>query len=161
MKRNYPRHENESSINFSLSMKQEQLTNDTCCQAAACPKRNDCVRYTNYLRAQAESEVYSLLNPARLSYSEAGCLHLLMERTERWAYGFKALLGTVPIANKSMLRCGAFGQSQATYYRNLNGQRGLNPQEQQLILQAVTQAGGNPNVGFDRYQEQQVFVTGQ
>lgn len=142
-------------------MNHEQLTNDTCCLAAACPKCNDCVRYANYLRAQAESEVYTLLNPAMLSYSEGGCPHFLIERTEQWAYGFKALLGTVPIANKSMLRCGAFGQSQATYYRNLNGQRGLNPQEQQLILQAVAQAGGNPNVGFDRYQEQQVFISKQ
>lgn len=142
-------------------MNQEQLTHDTCCQAAACPKRNDCVRYTNYLRAQAESEVYSLLNPCKVSYSETGCPHLLMERTERWAYGFKTLLGTVPIANKSMLQCGAFGKSQATYYRNLNGKRGLTPQEQQLILQAVTRAGGDPTVGFDNYQEQQVFFTGQ
>ena len=142
-------------------MNQEQLTNDTCCQAAACPKRNDCVRYVNYLRAQAESEVYSLLNPALLSYNDRGCPHFLVERTERWAYGFKALIGTVPIASKSILRCEAFGKSQATYYRNLNGQRGLNPQEQQSILQAIAQAGGNPTVGFDRYQEQQVFISGE
>lgn len=49
-----------------------------------------------------------------------------------------------------LLWCSIFG-SDASYYRTRRGERPITPALQEKILECVRAAGGNPNVGFDRY----------
>ena len=50
--------------------------------------------------------------------------------------------------------------SESTYYRTKRGERPLTPAQQQAILQQVQKAGGNPSVGFDRYEDVVVYREG-
>lgn len=135
------------------------INDSVTCPLSSCPKSGDCIRFTNYRQMSAESEVYSVLNEKFLKPNDEGCQYLLLEKTERIAYGFTRLTGTIPVANAGDFFCRIpFLGSRASYYRARSGNRALTPEEQQVILDAVEAAGGNISVGFDRYAEEAVLI---
>ena len=121
------------------------------CPKADCPKKDECARHNFYLMALAESESYHILNTTKLQVGPDGCQHFIVPVQEQWAYGFKHLCETIPIGKARNINwCSIFG-SDASFYRTRRGERPITPALQAKILECVSAAGGNPDVGFDRY----------
>lgn len=134
------------------------ITNNTCCPLTACPKSGICVHYANYMKAQ-ENESFEVLNTRLITPTDEGCPNLIVEKTERWAYGFTNMFATMTIGKaKSVNWYGLFG-SQPTYWRAKNGERPISPDEQERLLQKFERCGADVSLGFDRYED--VIVVGK
>lgn len=134
-----------------------ELSSTCCCSIAACPKSDVCYRHLNYQKQMAEAESFEVLNPTRLAPDANGCPHYIVETTERWAYGFKRLYNTIPTGNTKSISWGVYFGSESSYYRTKRGDRPLPPAAQKYILDTVARLGGNPSVGFDRYDDVKVY----
>lgn len=130
----------------------------TVCPMKACKKSGECVRYANFLKARAEKDEYSTINPERVSHGDNGCEHWLVERKVRMAYGFKKLYDSMPVSKATYFWTGAGFGSESTYYRYKKGRYGLDPQQQAILLEKFRRHGADVSVGFDRYQIESVFV---
>lgn len=130
------------------------------CPLADCPKKDECARHSFYLKALAESDSFSVLNTTRFQSGPDGCEHFIVPVHERHAYGFRRLYSTIPVGNARYMNWGVCFGSDSTYYRTKRGERPLTPAQQQFILQQVQKAGGNPTVGFDRYEDVIVYRKG-
>ena len=128
-----------------------------CCPLAACPKSGECFRHINYQKQLAEADSYSVINTTRITPDAKGCPHFIVEKTERWAYGFKALYNTIPTGNARNMSWGMYFGSDSTFFRTKRGERPLTPAAQRHILDTIARHGGNPSVGFDRYQDVKVY----
>ena len=131
----------------------------TCCPKADCPMKDVCSRYAFYLKAIAESESYSVLNVNKLKVTEKGCQYLVTPVQKRLAYGFKHLYATIPTGNARKIGWGRLFSSESAYYRVKRGDYAIEPDVQSAILKYVKEAGGNPEVGFDRYEDVTVYKT--
>lgn len=129
-----------------------------CCPMAACAKSTTCVRYANYVKAIAERDSFTILNETRIHPDVNGCPYYLVPKSIRVAYGFTRLYKTIPVGNARNMSWGIRWGSDSTYFRTKRGDRGLSPAEQQSILATVKKYGGNPDVGFDRYQDEVTYV---
>ena len=129
-----------------------------CCPLAACAKSTTCVRYANYVKAIAESDSFTILNATRIHPDEKGCPYYLVPKSVRVAYGFRKLYNSIPVGNTKYMIWDMRWGSDSTYYRTKRGDRGLSPGEQQSILSTIKKYGGDPNVGFDRYQDEVIYV---
>ena len=123
---------------------------------AACPKSGICVHYANYTEAQ-EDESFEVLNTHTITPKEDGCPHLIVAKTERWAYGFNKMLATMPIGKAHCFNGYSFFGSQPTYSRAKNGQRPLPPKEQKLLLEKFKNLGVDVSLGFDKYKDVEVI----
>ena len=133
------------------------ITNTTGCTHSTCAKKDRCVRYANYQRQFTESDTLSIINPIHVCQTDDGCEYFLIETKQRFAYGFKALAGSVPKKYyDSLLTASSLG-SRSTYYRYYRGEKGLSPTEQQQFLSIIRSLGGNPDIPFDRYEEETVY----
>ena len=130
----------------------------TSCNQAACPMKERCSRYTFYLKAKAESDTLTILNPDKIEVGPNGCEHFIVPMQIRQAYGFTRLYDTIPRGQLKNIHWGVRFGSDSTYFRTKRGDRALSPQEQTAILRAVAQAGGDPSVGFDRYVDAIIYV---
>ena len=130
----------------------------TCCPMTECPKCKDCSRHSFYLKAIAEDESLTIINPSKLHYGPNGCEHRLVPVQVRLAYGFTRLDSSLPKCNANRLRSAIHFGSDSTYFRTRRGERSLSPQEQRAILDCVEALGGNPDLGFDRYSDTTIYV---
>ena len=130
----------------------------TCCQKADCPKKDVCSRYAFYLKAIEESESYNILNANKLQVTEDGCRYLITPSQKRVAYGFKHLYATIPNGNARKVGWGRLFSSDSAYYRVKRGDYPIEPDVQTAILKYVKDAGGDPEVGFDRYEDVTVYT---
>lgn len=128
------------------------------CMMTQCPVKEKCPRHEFYLKALEESESITILNPKRIHYDEEGCEHRLTPQPQRLAYGFKRLAATIPQGNARNMDWGISFGSESTYFRTKRGERPLTPDEQGIILAHVKASGGDPDVGFDRYEDITVYV---
>lgn len=134
------------------------ITPNISCPLADCPKKDECARHSFYLKALAESESLTILNTTRFEPGPDGCEHFIVPRKERLAYGFRRLADTIPIGNARKMSWGFYFGSESTYFRTKRGERPISPATQASILQHVKAAGGDPSVGFDRYEDTIVYV---
>lgn len=134
------------------------ITTNTTCPMAECPKKDECARHAFYLQALAESDDFTVLNTIRLHPTEDGCPHFIVPRVVRMAYGFKRLAATIPRGNARNMDWIVGQTSDSTFYRYQRGERPIAPYEQQLILREVEAAGGDPSVGFNRYEDVTVYI---
>ena len=130
----------------------------TVCPLKARKKSGECVRYANFLKASAEQEEYSTINPECVRHGDNGCGHWLVERKVKVAYGFKKLYDSLPVGNSKLFWTEAGFGSESTYYRYKKGKYGLDAQQQATLLEIFRRNGADVSVGFDRYQMESVFV---
>lgn len=123
-----------------------------------CPKCKDCSRHSFYLKAIAEEESLTIINPTKLHYGPDGCEHRLVPMQIRLAYGFTRLDSTLPKCNTFGLRSAIHFGSDSTYFRTRRGERPIYPSEQRDILDRVKALGGNPDLGFDSYVDTTTYV---
>lgn len=135
-------------------------TTNIGCAATICARKTECALFANYQRQLAEDDNLHILNPEKTPQTAEGCDAFTIAVTQRFAYGFKALVGTIPRVNVSRLRGITDFTCRTTYYRHYRGEQGLSPEEQTKLLDAVRSLGGDPNVPFDRYQDELVYVRG-
>ncbi|MBQ0023277.1 MAG: hypothetical protein KBT29_08575 [Prevotellaceae bacterium] len=128
------------------------ITNNACCPLTACPKSGICVHYANNVKAQ-EDESFEVLNTRFITPTADGCPHLIVEKTERWAYGFVKMLDTMPIGKARAFNGYGFFGSQPTYSRAKNGIRAITPEEQEVLLEMFQRYGADVSLGFDRYKD--------
>lgn len=128
------------------------ISHSVCCPLTACKKSGICVRHANYSKVQ-ELESYELLNTRFISPDENGCPHLLVEKTERLAYGFVKMLNTIPLGKVKKFDGYGFFGSQPTYSRSKNGKRAISPDEQERLLKIFQHCGADISLGFDRYED--------
>lgn len=133
------------------------IQENTCCPATDCPKKDECARRAFYLNALAKSEAYSVLNTKMLQIGPNGCKHFIVPVQERWAYGFKQLYATIPVGKARKISWEKIFSSDSAYYRTKRGEKVISPSEQTAILQFIEDAGGNPEAGFDRYEDVTVY----
>lgn len=124
----------------------------------ACPKCKDCARHSLYLKAIADDESITIINPTKIHYGPDGCEHRLVPVQVRLAYGFKGLDSSLPKCNASGLRTAIHFSSDSSYFRTRRGERPIYPSEQRAILERVKALGGNPDIGFDRYEDIVIHV---
>lgn len=129
----------------------------TCCSVEDCPRKDECARHGFYLDALSESEAYTVLNACKQQVGENGCKHCLLPVQERIAYGFRHLYATVPVGNARKIAWSRLFSSDSAYYRTKRGDRALSPAMQNAILKCIADAGGDPETGFDRYEEVTVY----
>lgn len=134
------------------------MQQNVSCSMTECPKSKDCSRHSFYLQAIAESESLTIINPTKIHYGPNGCEHRLVPMPARLAYGFKRLDSSLPKCNAHGLRTSIRFGSDSTYYRTKRGDRPLYPSEQRAILNCVKALGGNPDLGFDKYQDVTLYV---
>ena len=127
------------------------IESNITCPKADCPKKDECSRHSFYLKALAESESFHILNTTKLQVGPDGCQHFIVPIQEQWACGFKRLCNTIPIGQARNIKWSSIFGSDSTYYRTRRGERLIAPDQQAKILECVRAAGGNPDVGFDRY----------
>ena len=137
------------------------LSPDICCPLATCTKCHACFRHLNYQKQLSEADHYSVLNTHRHTLTGDACPHFIVERTERWAYGFKSLYASIPLGNAHAADFIQLFPSESSYFRSKRGDRPLSPDLQCQILALVAQAGGNPTIPFDRYQDETVYAEGE
>lgn len=134
------------------------ITSQTCCPLTACPKSGTCVHYANYVKTQNDAS-FEVLNTRLITPTDDGCPHLIVEKTERRAYGFERMLATMPIGKAHAFNGYSFFGSQPTYSRAKNGIRAITPKEQAALLKMFQRCGADVSLGFDRYED--VVVVGK
>ena len=128
------------------------------CPLTACPKKDECARHSSYLKALTESQTLTMLNPSKVSFDANGCEHFIIPRQVRIAFGFKRLADTIPTGRARNMQWSFDFGSESSFYRTKRGERPLSPEEQALILHDVQSAGGDPTIGFDRYEEKIIYL---
>lgn len=134
------------------------MTYSAYCTMTECPMKDECIRHSFYLKALNESESFTIMNPTRITCGPEGCEHRLTTRKVHVAYGFKRLAATIPQGNFHHMDWGIHFGSESSYYRAKRGERAFYPDEQRIILAHAKAAGGNPDVGFDRYADVTEYV---
>lgn len=127
------------------------------CPQATCPLNQTCIRHKNYLKALANEPSFTVLN-TRLFTPSAECPHYLITKTVRIAYGFKKLYGTLPTLTARLFWTETPFKSESAYYRYKRGEYGLSLEMQQKLLSIFKKNGANTVVGFDRYQDEIIYV---
>ena len=135
-----------------------KLRTSIVCPKADCPKSGVCARYADYLQASEEKETFTVLNSQKVAPTANGCPQQLRKVTQRIAYGFKKLLAEVPKKHLNYFYCKFPYDSQSSYDRRRRGVYGLSPSEQACILSIFKKYGVDTSIGFDRYQDEEVYV---
>ena len=127
------------------------------CPMASCNRSNTCVRYANYLKALSESDTYIVMNFSHLGIDTATCPYHLVAEKQRWARGFKRMYSTIPAGNThGYYMCTPY--TQRRYYKAKNGEILIEPEMQKKLLAIFQRDGADISVGFDGYEEKEVWV---
>lgn len=126
------------------------ITPSTVCAADSCPMSSQCNRYKNYAEALKTDNVLSILNTSLLEIGSEGCKHLHIARETIVARGFKKMYATIPhYAATALWRDFPGKLSRRQFYRLLNGEVELLPDNQAEIMQFLEKKGANTALGFD------------
>lgn len=133
------------------------IPSSATCPMASCSRSNTCVRYANYLKALSESDTYQLMNFHHLGIDTATCPYHLVAEKQRWARGFKRIYDTIPAGNTRIFYLRT-PYTQRRYYKAKNGEILIPPEMQQELLDIFKRNGADISVGFDGYEEKEIWV---
>ncbi len=123
----------------------------TLCFNPNCPMKKTCMRYFVGEQAPTSLTRGSAVYPNALKGD--ACEHYFEKRVIRVAWGFHTLFSEVKRKDDVFLRneIKTFLGGHGTYYRYMNGQRTLTPEQQQWILDLFRDYGYTANLVFDHY----------
>ena len=127
------------------------------CPLASCTRSNTCARYANYLKAKAEADFFEVLNLDHLKIADDSCPYHLVTEHQRWARGFARLCDSIPKGNSRYLNIYT-PFTQRRFYKAKNGEFALNPEMQKELLSIFEQKGADTSLGFDNYEEKEVYL---
>lgn len=127
------------------------------CNADHCQKHDVCSRYTNYIETLGTEVFHCVLNTSLVTIGDEGCQYLHIPTKVTVAHGFKNIYLSVPkIHIKNLWKRFPGGISRRQFYRLLNGEVSLMPEQQEEILNFFNSCDANTALGFDRYEDVEV-----
>ena len=123
------------------------------CEHADCPKAATCLHQIAYGKLIATEDYLRLLNPQRTPASE-DCPHYRDSQPVVYARGFTGMQKRMfpdQYQRFMIFLMGCFSRN--GYFERRRGDTPLSPKEQQLVLQALRQAGVTEELPFDKYEE--------
>lgn len=127
------------------------------CFNERCPHMENCMRYFVGRHLPADNMAEPSVYPNALQNGE--CRYFVEKRIIRAAWGFRKLFLNVrrvddtPLRDKIKHYLGGHG----TYYRYMNGEYTLSPEQQEWILNLFRQHGYTENLAFDNYADKYAF----
>ena len=129
------------------------VTSATACMAGDCAMASQCSRYQNYVEACKHDTVLQVINTSLLGMSDEGCQYLHIAKEVKAARGFKAMYATVPHGVAKNVWQDFPGRiSRRQFYRLMNGEVLLMPEDQSAILEYFKTLGADVSLGFDGYE---------
>lgn len=123
------------------------------CQFADCPQAQNCLHQIAYQSLIESEKFLNLINP-KLCTHDTQCRFFRSSAPTLFAFGFKNMkehmLPKQYSAFKEILTK-HFGHN--LFYERQRGDIPITPEEQELILQTLKQAGVTEKLEFDRYEE--------
>lgn len=135
------------------TLSKEVPENYALCLREDCPCASTCLRRLAYEPMMKRSTYLYVLNPDRC-VPGASCPYYRNSAPVVYARGFKGMQARMLPAQYQKFRALLLNHfSQNTFYERRRGDYPLSPEEQNLVLQALHQAGVTENLPFDRYEE--------
>ena len=131
------------------------------CQKTDCPRAGECLRFQACAAVPEWMKSWRCLMPQYLNDDE--CPFFLKMEPVRMARGLNRLYTKVRDAHtryEIRVTLTAHFGSKGTYYRYKDGERWLNPQQQQVVLGQVHLCGCEAEDIFDEYADTYDFTTG-
>lgn len=130
----------------------ELPANYWCCSQSDCPQASTCLHRIAYTRLSETEELLYLINPKRCS-SDNGCPYYRSNVPVAYARGFTNFqqhMFPKQYATFMAQLIDRFGRN--PYFERRRGDYPLPPHEQQLIRQALKNAGVKVDLPFDAYE---------
>lgn len=123
------------------------------CQFADCPQSRNCLRQIAYKSLIKSEKFLNLINP-KLCTHDTQCRFFRSSAPTLFAFGFKNIQECMlpkqyDFFKKALTK--HFGYN--LYYERRRGDIPLTPEEQELILQTLKQAGVAKKLDFDHYEK--------
>lgn len=127
------------------------------CYVAACPRKDECLRYQVYLNSPKGWTMNKCVMPNALL--KKTCLHFHPIRKMQAAIGFTNIFNEVKAKDIAEMRkeLAVFLGSTTTFYRYRKGEILLNPRQQQWIRDMFRRYGYTEEVVFDGSKEVYIF----
>lgn len=123
------------------------------CNAKECAMAQQCIRYINFTEERNTEKVLQVLNTSLVEIGQEGCEYLHVAREVKAARGFKKMYATIPHGAATGVWHGFPGRiSRRQFYRLLNGEVMLLPEDQAAILSHLASKGADTTLGFDEYE---------
>lgn len=137
----------------------KNISQSAGCSRTACPHSQKCARHQAYLWRMEHDDTVEIISPSRLPSGDEECPHFLVKRRIKVGYGFEAMYDTVPTKNSHYFfnRIG-MKQRRYYYYKGGDSKYPIYGELAELICRCIAEAGGDPSVGFDRYQTEEHLV---
>ena len=127
------------------------------CYVAACPRKDECLRYQVYLSSPKFCTMNNCVMPNALL--KKTCPHFHPISKMRVAVGFRHIFNKVLANDIAAMRSelAAFLGCRATFYRYRRGDQPLNLRQQKWIQEMFRRYGYTDEVTFDKYEDVYVF----
>ncbi len=120
------------------------------CITTTCPLMDRCLRSLAW-RTRDRAEHITIVNPD-LTTSDTSCPYHRPDTRVRYAFGFTRMADAMTRGQYSAFRLAGIRLfSRSGYYRRLNGEYPLSPDEQQKVLDAAVRARVAEPYAFDSY----------
>ena len=134
------------------------------CLNNGCPLSGSCLRHRAAMIAPATATEHLCIIPHAVG--DGHCPHFVEDGTVRLARGFSGIFSRVGHEHYQAMKRQLMGYlgsatSKGTYYRYLHGERLLRPEQQAWICRLMERYGYSPEVTFDDYVDDFIFVAGR
>ena len=127
------------------------------CYVSECPRKEDCLRYQACLAAPPIKYFGKCVMPNALVQKECPMFRPIQKT--QVALGFRHIFNDVKANDVAQMRAelAAYLGCVATFYRYRNGERPLNPRQQQWIKDMFRRHGYSDDVPFDEVKDVYLF----
>ena len=121
------------------------------CLNAQCPRSADCLRFQVALHANPETSFFQVVNPACV-VDKKECQYFRPDCLRSFALGITHLFDNLPLKKAVKMRKILYGHFKKNmFYRILNKERLISPEEQDFIREAFYKEGIEEELVFDKY----------
>lgn len=122
------------------------------CFNKECPKKDECLRFMVGCAIPDDRDWGPAIYP-NIKIGEEGCRLFATGEPQRMAWGFETLFEEVKSKHERGLRLAMYQylNGSSNYYRYHHGEKLLNAEQQQWIIQLFQRTGYTENLKFDHY----------
>jgi len=122
------------------------------CSGNGCPRAAECLRHLAY--SQAPADVSQWLCVVHTATADTPCSYYQKAEKKRMAVGMSRIFSGIcsrHLRHRLRVKISEYLGSKGTYHRYKQGQKMLNPEQQQWIQDLIHGAGVEEEVVFDAY----------
>lgn len=118
-----------------------------------CPQKDNCLRFMVGSNIPEHRGDWGPTIYPNVKINENGCRYYATGQIQRMAWGFNTLFEEVKSKHKQGLRMAIYQylNGRSNFYRYQHGERLLNKEQQEWIIQLFQRSGYNENLKFDHY----------